>query len=141
MNDKYFIDTNIFIYSFDQRDKQKQQRAQQIIDQALKTNKGIISYQVVQEFLNVAIRGFSVAISANDCLVYLDQVLQPLWKIYPASEIYKEALLVQMETQFSFYDALIVACAIHGGCNILYSEDLQSGQKIAGLKIENPFIG
>lgn len=139
MNDKYFIDTNIFIYSFDSRDRQKQQKAQQIIDYALKTNKGIISYQIVQEFLNVATKRFSIPLSTQDCLVYLAQVLQPLCEIYPTFEIYKEALLIQVEAKFSFYDALIVVCAVRGGCKILYSEDLQDGQNIAGLEIRNPF--
>ncbi len=140
MNDKYFIDTNILIYSFDSRDRQKQQRAQQIIGQALKTNQGIISYQIVQEFLNVATKRFSIPLSAQDCLVYLTQVLQPLCAIYPTFEIYKEALLIQAEAKFSFYDALIVACAVQGGCKILYSEDLQDGQSISGLEIKNPFV-
>lgn len=139
MSGKYFIDTNIFIYTFDPREQRKQEKARQIIDQALRTSKGMISYQVVQEFLNVAARRFTVPLSGQECVIYLDQVLRPLCEIFPDFELYKEALLIQQETKFSFYDSLIIASAIEGGCKIIYSEDFQHGQKLSGLIIENPF--
>ena len=140
MSGKYFIDTNIFICSFDPRNRYKQKKAQEIIDQAVKTGQGMISYQVVQEFLNVALRKFSVPLSAQDCLVYLEQILRPLCEVYPTFELYKDALLIQAEIKISFYDALMVVSSIHGGCHLIYSEDLQHGLKISGLHIENPFF-
>ena len=56
MSDRFFLDTNIFIYSFDQTAKAKSRVAQDLIDRAVGTKKGIVSYQVVQEFFNVALR-------------------------------------------------------------------------------------
>ena len=56
MNAKFFLDTNIFVYSFDHSSAAKNRRAAQLIRQAVATRKGIVSYQVVQEFFNLALR-------------------------------------------------------------------------------------
>ena len=67
MSDRFFIDTNIFAYSFDNSSKKKQIISIDIICQSLLSNDGIISYQVVQEFLNISTRKFKVPIKAQDC--------------------------------------------------------------------------
>lgn len=59
MNGRFFLDTNVFVYSFDVSAPSKARRATQPIRQALETRKGIISYQVAQEFFNVALRRFA----------------------------------------------------------------------------------
>jgi len=66
-------------------------------------------------------------------------VLGPLCKVYPDQALYEASLDLQQETGYSFYDALILASALRGTCEILYSEDLQGGQQIRGLRIVNPF--
>ena len=54
MNGKYFLDTNIFVYCFDDRNADKKVRSLSLIGEALQSGKGIISWQVVQEFLNAS---------------------------------------------------------------------------------------
>jgi len=66
-------------------------------------------------------------------------VLLPLWRIMPSQALYQSALDLHARYQFSFYDSLIIAAALAAGCTRLYSEDLQHGQRIEGLTIENPF--
>ncbi len=58
MSDKYFIDTNIFVYCFDDRQMEKKAHALALIVDALKTGNGVISWQVIQEFLSVSTRKF-----------------------------------------------------------------------------------
>ena len=58
MKDKYFIDTNIFVYSFDDASRSKQKKARKLIEQALATGRGVVSYQVIQEFINVSLNRF-----------------------------------------------------------------------------------
>ena len=140
MSAKYFINTNIFVYSFDSRQPTKKQRAQALIQQALETGSGIISTQVIQEFLNVARHKFATPLTVNDGRAYLRLVLNPLCQIYPNLLLYDSCLDIQAETMYSFYDSLIIAATIQGGCDILYSEDLQDGQQVRGLKIVNPFL-
>jgi predicted nucleic acid-binding protein len=139
MSDKYFLDTNILIYTFDSREKKKRTVAMDIVEDALSQNSGIISFQVVQEFLNVATRKFSKPMSVGDAKEYLNQVLMPLCEIYPHNLLYQSALTIAQDTGYSWYDSLIIASAQSGNCNILYSEDLHDSHKISGLSIINPF--
>ena len=140
MKDKYFIDTNILVYSFDQTVKIKQRKAQKLISTALSDHDGIISYQVLQEFLSLSTRKFKIPLSSKETLKYLDEVLEPMCAVHSSIGLYFKAIRLQEESRFSFYDSLIVAGAMEGGCRILYSEDLQHGQKLSGLEIRNPFL-
>jgi predicted nucleic acid-binding protein len=140
MSAKFFLDTNIFVYSFDGRHPAKQKKAQDLIDQALADHSGLISSQVVQEFLNVALRMFEKPLSVHEGRSYLDLVLNPLCEVFPTVKLYHQALELQGETGFSFYDSLIIASAFAGGCKVLYTEDLQHNQRVAGVTIQNPFL-
>jgi len=139
MSVNFFLDTNIFVYSFDSREKTKQRISMDLINQALDTQKGMISYQVIQEFLNVATRKFVKPLSIDDAKSYLQKVLDPLCQIYPNINIYNEALSLAKRTGYSFYDSLILASAFAGDCKEIYTEDLQDGHHITGLTIINPF--
>lgn len=140
MNGKFFLDSNILIYSFDSRDLAKQQLAQQLISQALVNKIGIISYQVVQESLNTARRKFNTTLSTDDCQSFLIQVLMPICQVYPCLELYQKALNIQERLKFQFYDSLVVAAALQAECRTLYTEDLHHGQIIdSTLHIINPF--
>ena len=140
MSGRFFLDTNIFAYAFDAKAPAKARRASQLIRRAADTGKGIVSYQVVQEFFNVAFRRFAQPMSAAEAEQYLITVFRPLLAIHSSSVLYVEALRIAGEYLLSWYDCLIVAAALQGECSVLYSEDLQHGQKIDNLRIENPFI-
>jgi len=135
-----FIDTNIFIYLFDETDEHKRNIADQLIRSALKTRSACISHQVVQETLNVVTRKLPFPMSAENAQRFLEQILAPLWRVMPSLALYRRGLDLQSRYGFSFYDALIVAAALESGCTHLYTEDLQHGQQIDGLAIENPFV-
>ena len=140
MNDKFFLDTNIIVYSFDTANPEKRQNAQKLIAHALSNHQGCISSQVIQEFFNVAIRKFATPLSITDCQIYLTTVLEPLCETFASIELYHQALEILNRWQFSFYDALIIAAALHANCSMLYTEDLQHGQIIQNLKVINPFL-
>jgi len=140
MRDKFFLDTNILIYSFDQTEGDKQKIAQNLIADALTGSNGIISHRVIQEFLNAATRKFKSPLSISDCQNYLHIVLEPLCSVFSDFELYYHALDIMERWQYSFYDSLIIAAAIKGTCTILYSEDFQHKQKIQDLTILNPFL-
>ncbi len=139
MSDRIFLDTNILVYSFDSDQSAKQRRAREIIAGALRDGRAIISYQVVQEFINVALHKFASPFSVNDCSDYLTGVLEPLCQVYADIRLYRKALEVYGATGFSFHDSLIVAGAIRGGCSILLTEDMQEGRDFEGVRIVNPF--
>ena len=135
-----FIDTNVFIYLFDETDEHKRTIAERLIQKVLETRSACISHQVVQETLSVVTRKLPSPMSAENAQRFLEQILMPLWRIMPSLALYRRGLDLQSRYGFSFYDALIVAAALESGCTRLYTEDLQHGQKIDGLVIENPFI-
>ena len=139
MSDKYFIDTNIFVYSFSPSDMRRRKRAESIIENALKSRRGCISFQVIQEFVNVATRKFPIPLSIPDCGRYLKDVLSPLCEVFSSVELYEQALDLMERWRFSYYDSLIVASALRADCDILYSEDFQDSQKIFELTVRDPF--
>ncbi|PKO05019.1 MAG: VapC toxin family PIN domain ribonuclease [Chloroflexi bacterium HGW-Chloroflexi-3] len=140
MNDKYFIDTNIFVYCFDESNTEKKVRSLTIIGEALQSGKGIISWQVVQEFLNVSTKKFVSPLKAVDAKSYLQKVLFPLCAVFPNLNIYQNTIEIQEKTGYSFYDSMIVASALSQDCSILFSEDLHNGMKIEDLQVINPFV-
>lgn len=140
MKGKYFIDTNIIVYAFDESSPKKQARALRLIEEALVKGVGVLSTQVVQEFLNVALKKFAVPLRWDHAQMFLTTVLAPLCNIFPSIDGYQEALLIHSQTGFGFYDSLIVSSAIKAECEILYSEDLQHGRTVRGTRIINPFL-
>ncbi|MGD0481666.1 MAG: PIN domain-containing protein [Terracidiphilus sp.] len=140
MSDRFFLDTNIFVYSFDQSAPSKASTAAQLIRRALTTQKGVISYQVVQEFFNVAMKRFSKPMPAADAGQYLVAVFRPLLAVHSSQALYAEALFLHAQSGLSWYDSLIVSAAILARCEILYSEDLQHGQRFRSLEVRNPFL-
>ncbi len=139
MSGRYFLDTNILVYTFDHQAPTKHKIAMRLVEEALLHQKGLISYQVVQEFLNVATRKFAQPLKADDCRSYLDQVLLPLCEVFSSPDFYRQALNIAERWKYGLYDSLIVTAALRAGCSRLYSEDMQHGQRIEGLVILNPF--
>ena len=139
MSGRFFLDTNIFVYSFDQSAAAKARKATELIREALTTQKGVISYQVVQEFFNVALRRFSKPMSGVEAEQYLSTTFRPLLSVHSSQALYGEALRIGVRFRLPWYDSLIVASAIEGQCDVLYSEDFQDRQQIGGVTISNPF--
>jgi predicted nucleic acid-binding protein len=140
MSARYFLDTNIFVYSFDQTSAQKAESATHLIGDAISTRKGVVSYQVVQEFFNVALRQFKEPIRPDDANQYLVSIFRPLLAVHSSPSLYAEALQIFQRHRTQWYDALIVAGAMQVQCEILYSEDFQHGQRFGNLEVRNPFI-
>jgi len=136
---KFFLDTNILVYSFDDRHILKQKCAQQLIEEALESGCGVISFQVIQEFLNLSSKKFLVPLSTKEQRLYLQKILIPLCEIYSEPSLYDMAIDIRERYHFSFYDSLIISSALEARCKTLYSEDLQHGQQILDLKVVNPF--
>ena len=140
LNGRFFIDTNVLLYSFDASAPAKAAVAQRIIEFALRSQRGVISSQVLQEFLNAATRKFAVAFESADLRLFCRTVLMPLCHHYPADQTFDYALLLKDETGYSFYDSLIVAAALEMNCTTLLTEDMQHGRSIREMTVRNPFL-
>ena len=136
-----FLGTNIFVYAFLASEPRKRAKAVQLIEASLASGLGCISYQVVQEFANVARKKFAVRMTSIDCKAFMDAAMHPMNHVASSSELVHSALDLQDELKYSFYDCLMLAAALQGACSTLYSEDLQHWQLVRGtLRIVNPFL-
>ena len=136
---RLFLDTNIFVYTFDSSAQEKQRIARALIEDALRLRNAVVSYHVVQEFLNVALRRFRPRLPVSETRTYLDRVLMPMCEVYPDARLYTEALTIAEETGWSFYDCLIMSSAVAARCDSLISENLQDNRVVHGVKVRNPF--
>jgi predicted nucleic acid-binding protein len=134
MSARFFLDSNVFIYSFDGGAPEKAHEALKLIRGAHDSRKGVISFQVIQEFFNFALRRSVPPMTSEDAGDYLQKILVPLATVHSS-----EALHLQSRYRISWYDSLIVAAALEAECSILYSEDLQDGQRFGDLRVQNPF--
>jgi predicted nucleic acid-binding protein len=132
MNAKAFLDTNIIVYAFTSNDPRSEKA------EALLAAGGVISVQVLNEFVNVSRRknrrGWGEIQDALNVLKTLLDPPQPL-----TIEVHEAAIGIARDYGFNFYDSLIVAAALRAGCSVLYSEDLHHGQTIERITIHNPF--
>lgn len=140
MSDRFFLDTNVFVYSFDHMARKKAARAKQLIREALATQKGVTSYQVAQEFFNVALKRFARPMRSAEAEQYLGTVFRPLVAVQSSIVLYGEAMRLYGKGGLSWFDSLVVAAAQQSRCDVLYTEDLQHGQKFGSLLVLNPFV-
>ena len=136
MNAKVFLDTNVVAYAFDRSALEKQRRAKELMG----GSNWVVSWQVIQEFANLALHRFAVPMKPEDLADYLDLVLWPRYEVLPSLLLYRTATTLHAQMQTRFYDSLIVAAALASGAARLLTEDLQHGRAIGSLKIENPFL-
>jgi predicted nucleic acid-binding protein len=139
MSDRFFLDTNVFIYSFDSTSPAKARRALTLIREAHSSRKGVVSFQVVQEFFNFALRRTVPPMAIPDATQYLTTILQPLVGVHSSPAFYGEALQMYAHYRLPWYDALIVTAAVEADCAVLYSEDFQDGQRFGKTRVKNPF--
>jgi predicted nucleic acid-binding protein len=132
-----FLDTNILVYSFDPDSPAKQRRAKEL----LAGPDWMVSWQVIQEFSSVALHRFKSPLLPQDLSDYVSLKLWPRCRILPSEVILTKAIAIHARYGFRYYDSLIVASAMAGSARTLYSEDLQHGQTIDSLTIQNPFLG
>jgi predicted nucleic acid-binding protein len=139
MSARYFLDTKIFVYSFDPAETRKAQIAESLVTSGVTSGLGVISYQVVQEFLNVGLRRFKAAMTVTELENYFFRIFLPMMKVPSSTELFLEALRLQSSHRVGWYDSLVVAAALQGRCEILYSEDLQHGRRFGDLLVHDPF--
>ncbi|MBW1800985.1 MAG: PIN domain-containing protein [Deltaproteobacteria bacterium] len=133
---KVFVDTNIFVYSLDQSEPGKREKCRELLKFLALERNGVISTQVMQEFY-VASTGKLGA----DPLVIKDilRTFERFETVVITPVLIREAVDCAVINRLSFWDALIIVAAESAHCEILWTEDLNHGQIIRGVRVENPF--
>jgi predicted nucleic acid-binding protein len=137
---RFFLDTNVFVYSFDFSAPRKVHIADKLIDEAVRSGRGAVSYQVIQEFFNVAFRKFPEHMTEADAQTYFSNVFRPLYAVSFSPGLLFRAIRISGDYQIAWYDSIIFAAAAETNCEILYSEDFQHGFTVEGVRVQNPFL-
>ena len=138
MKGRIFVDTNILIYAHDLDAGPRHDIAASAIEELWANEDGVMSTQVLQEFYVNVTRKINKPLSQAHARGIIENYLSwhievnELDTVLQASEIEERHLL-------SFWDALIIAAASRAKVDKILTEDLNHGQKIEGILIENPF--
>jgi predicted nucleic acid-binding protein len=134
-----FLDTNILVYAFDSMEGLKHICAKHLIEDLWETKTTWLSTQVLLEFHSAITRPRSKTFSIKESQAVIRTFLY--WKVYsPRASDVVQAVSIQERYRLSIWDAMIIQSAVACGCKVIYSEDLNHGQEIEGIKIVNPFM-
>jgi predicted nucleic acid-binding protein len=137
MIDKIFLDSNLWIYAYDNRDPSKQNITRQLILQ--NADSIVISTQILGEVYHVLTR--KKLQPPNQIAAIMQDLMDNFQPIAIDVAQVRKAIALQFITRYSYWDSLVVATAITTGCLTLYSEDLQHQRRLESLTIVNPFQG
>jgi predicted nucleic acid-binding protein len=137
VKDRVFLDTNVLLYADDADAGIKRDRAQSLIGAALRSGNGVLSTQILQEYFVNATRKLGLeAAQARERI----EVFRSFDIITVREEHILGAIDLHRLQSFSFWDALVLKTAAESGCERLLTEDLQHGQRVESLSVENPFL-
>ena len=131
-----FFDTNILLYSDDVADPRKNALATDLIARQRANREAVLSIQVLQEYFVNAVAKLKVDVTVARRRVELFSRFE---LVLPDPAMVLAAIDIHRLNRLSFWDSMVVEAARVSGCSILFSEDLNAGQTIAGVKIINPF--
>ena len=131
-----FFDSNVLVYTDDRGAPKKQKRALALIEEHLQDGTAVVSLQVLQEYFAAATRKLGVA--AETAQQKVEIMARARVVRFEASDVVASIELHRLN-QISFWDALIVHAARSAGAKTLYTEDLQTGGALAGVRVVNPF--
>jgi predicted nucleic acid-binding protein len=133
-----FVDTNVLVYAHDLTAGDKHSRARALLEELWDTRQGCLSVQVLQEFFVTTTRKIPRPLDPAAAAQIISDLAR--WHVHsPAAPDVLAAIDIQQQAGTSFWDAMILRSAQELGCPVLYSEDLNSGQSYAGIRVSNPF--
>ena len=133
-----FFDTNVLLYLFDNSVPEKKARAQEVFSEEVEAGRAVLSTQILQEFYVNATRKLAEPLPVEVAEAQVrDFARLPLVRVDETMII--AAIERHRSMSFSFWDALMIEAALRAGARRLLTEDLQHGQRIGDLTVENPF--
>ena len=137
MNAKTFVDTNVLLYAYDRDAGAKRDTAEKALQNLWRQRAGVLSVQVLQEFYVNVTRKIATPLSRLEARKIVEAYAA--WCVETTPAEIEAAFSIEDQAKIGFWDALIVASALKSGATRIFSEDLNHGQHIGGIVIENPF--
>ena len=133
-----FVDANVLVYAFDSSAARKQQAARQLLERLWENSGGCLSIQVLQEFFVTVTRKVAKPLSVAEATARIREF--SAWRVFaPTPGDVLDAIGLHTQAKIGFWDAMIVLAAAESGCDVLWTEDLNDGQLLRGVRIRNPF--
>src|SRR5258708_6838749 len=134
------LDTNVLVYSVDRTEPAKQQRAKELLGYLAETGGGSVSTQVVAEFFSTVNPQSRVALTCESAELVVKEHLQ-IWKVFDLTpDVVRQAVQIARRRRISYWDAQIIATAALHRVTLLFTEDLDAGSVIEGVRVVNPFL-
>ena len=131
-----FVDSNVLVYLFDAGSPGKQERARSLLEEA--ADSAVVSVQVLGEFYVAVTRKLERPLPTDQAQAAVDALCE--LQVRPLHEVLVRAAIQRSNaSRLSYWDALIVETAIEAEATVLYTEDMQHGQRFDGLRAVNPF--
>ncbi len=133
-----FVDTNVFVYAFDRSSGAKGEAARALVRGLWESGRGCLSLQVLQELYVTLTRKVAKPLAAEAAARIVEDLAA--WPCHePSRTDLADAIALSRKARISLWDALVLQSARQSGCSVLWSEDLNAGQKLAGVVVRNPF--
>jgi predicted nucleic acid-binding protein len=133
-----FVDANVLVYAFDASAGRKQHAARALLERLWESNSGCVSIQVLQEFFVTVTKKVAKPLPVEDAKARVREFAA--WSVFaPAPEDVLAAIDLHTQAKIGFWDAMVVLAAAESGCDVLWTEDLNDGQALRGVRIRNPF--
>ena len=137
MSAKTFVDTNVLVYAYDRNATVKQAIARDLLDELWRERTGVLSVQVLQEFYVTVTKKIGKPLTKERAREVVNTYA--LWCGETSAVEVAAASRIEEHSRVAFWDALIVASAAKAGADRIVSEDMNDGQLLAGVRVENPF--
>jgi predicted nucleic acid-binding protein len=134
---KFFFDTNILLYALDHSDPRKQRMSRELILKQVNLDQAYLSDQVAREFGQNLVR--KLGLTGTELQTELSLLQAFRWVRTDFAQIAHAARILE-EAKLSFWDSCIVAAAASAGCDVLFTEDLNLGQIVSGVRVVSPFL-
>ena len=134
-----FVDSNVLVYAFDPSAEAKHVAAQRLLEELWERETGCLSVQILQEFFVTITRKVRWPLSIDAAADRIRELA--VWKVFaPTVDDVLVAITLQKKAKLSFWDAMVIHAAAETRCDVLWTEDLNDGQVLRGVRIRNPFL-
>ena len=133
-----FVDANVLVYAFDASAGPKKAAAEGLLSSLWETGTGCLSVQVLQEFFVTVTGKVTHPLPTEEAADRIRELAT--WRVFaPTANDVLGAIALHKQAQLSFWDAMVVRAAAEMGCTVLWTEDLNDGQVLQGVRVRNPF--
>lgn len=137
---RQFVDTNVVVYAHDDTAGVKRDLARVLLKDLWSARMGCLSVQVLQEVYVTLTAKVPKRVEAGTAAAIVSDLSR--WHVHaPGPNDVVGAIALHRRHRIGFWDAMIAWSALQLDCAILWTEDLNPGQRFNGLRVRDPFAG